>query len=418
MRSVVHRFWLVAAVSLAMCATALADAGSLDDTLAGDGRVTTGLGSPEEGAIAVAVQPDGKLVVLGLSGDNAVLVRYTAAGAPDTTFDRDGVRFFAGIEPADVAVQPDGKIVVAGSAESPDFDEDFALARFDADGTFDAAFGDDGIAADDGSFNGNDHAHGLALQPDGKIVVVGSTDQESEGGEALVARFNGDGTADGSFGGADGRAVLFLGNHSSASAVSIQTNGKIVLAGEAWMETTGRRAAVARLNGAGRLDDSFGGDGRVRTGFGEFAAVAVQSDGRIVAAGSSAGDFAVARYTRRGRLDRTFSDDGRQRTDFAGGDDAAEGLVIQANGRVVLAGSAAPPRRPHDADFGVARYRTNGELDPTFSHNGKQRTRFGSNHWDYGTDAALQANGRIVVTGRVTTVPGDLDLGLARYLRR
>jgi uncharacterized delta-60 repeat protein len=405
-----------------MCPSALAAAGSLDDTFDRDGRVTTDLGSPDEGAIAVAVQPDRKIVVLGLSpggaGGDAVLVRYTAGGMLDPTFDGDGVLVFAGLEPVDVAVQPDGKIVVAGSAESPDFDEDFALARFNADGTFDTGFGDNGIAADDGSFNGNDRSHGLALQPDGKILVVGWTDEGSEGGDGLIARFDGDGATDVSFGGGDGRTWLPLGDHSFARAVALQGNGKIVVAGDAWMEAKGWRSALARLDGHGRFDDRFSGDGRALTGRGTYEAVAVQSDGKIVAAGSRAGDFAAARYTRSGRLDPTFGDGGRQRTDFRGGSDAARALVIQANGRIVLAGSAAPPRHPHDADFGLARYRANGEVDPTFSRNGKQRTRFGSNHQDHGVDVALQANGRIVVAGRIAIVSDELDLGLARYLAR
>ena len=411
-------FWLLILAALALCPSVLAEPGSLDPTFDGDGRVTTDLGSPNEDAVGVAVQPDGKIIVVGVNpgavGGDVVLARYTTSGMLDATFDGDGIRAFAGLRPADVAVQTDGKIVVAGSANSADFDDDLALARFNADGTFDTSFGNGGIAADDGSFNGNDKGHGIGLQADGKIVVVGWTDQGSEGGDGVIGRFNGDGTPDTSFGGGDGRAVLSLGPHFSASAVAIQPNGKIVVGG-----VVGWQFGLVRLQSGGPLDDSFSGDGKVRTDLGANGRardVAVQSDGKIVVAGSAAGDFALARYTRRGRLDATFSHDGKKRTDFNGGYDEARGVVLESNGRIVVAGSSAPPGHAFDANFGLARYRASGELDLTFSRNGKQRTRFGSNHQDHANDVALQADGRIVVAGRITTVIDAYDLGLARYL--
>ena len=426
---------LLTLAALAFAPPALAGAGSLDLSFGGDGRVTTDLGSASDDAIAVAVQPDGKILVVGVNpggaGGNAVLARYTRAGLPDPTFDGDGIRSFADLVPADVAVQPDGKIVVAGSGQLPGYD--IALARFNPDGSPDSSFGDNGLVADDGFGDGNEEVHGVAVQPDGKIVVVGWTEYQSEGGDGLIARFNSDGEPDSSFGYPAsaglgvGKRFLGMGNHSIAYAVSIRPSGRIIVAGGGWMEASGWQFALTRLRPGGRLDRSFGHDGVVRTDFGgtdRAFAVAVQPDGRIVAAGKSDADFAVARYTRSGRLDSTFSHDGRKLTDFGGGQnfsygDAAYGVAIQGNGCIVLAGSVAPPGDSQTADFGLARYRVNGELDHTFSHNGKQRTRFGSNHQDYGNDLALQPSGRIVVVGRITTVADDdFDFGLARYLAR
>jgi uncharacterized delta-60 repeat protein len=382
--------------------------------------VTTDLLGSDDGIVAAAVQSDGKIVVVGVSpggfdGD-AVLARYTITGALDSTFDGDGTCVVAGLDPRDVAIQPDGSIVVAGSMDSADLDRDFALARVDSSCTPDTSFGDNGLAGEDGTFNGNDEARGMALQTDGKIVVVGGTDEASEGGDAVIARFTSDGDYDSSFAGSDGRRIVAVGAHSQAFGVAIQPNGKIVVAGQGGGGA--RQFALARLDASGSLDESFGDGGRVRTDFGGSDAaldVVVQPDGKIVAAGLTSDDFAVARYRKGGGLDGKFSANGKNRTDFNGGEDAAVGVVLQPNGRIVLAGEAAPPGPDMGPQFGLVRYRSNGGLDPTFSGNGKQRTRFGSNDEEYATDVVLQ-EGLIVVVGRATPgVPHEFDFGLARY---
>ena len=217
---------------------------------------------------------------------------------------------------------------------------------------------------------------------------------------------------------------------SSASAVAIQPNGKILLAGDDYVEDgpgqSHNEFVLFRFLSNGVKDTSFGDNGRVRTRWREDTSVAkdvaLQADGKIVAAGYSGDwpeyDFALARYTRGGRLDTTFSDDGKKRTNFTGGLDEARGLVIQANGRIVVAGVAAPPDHRRQANFALARYRANGELDHTFSDDGKVRTRFGASSNDYGNDVALQANGRIVVAGTVNRRGSASNLGLASYLAR
>lgn len=419
---------------LVMSPPALAAAGDLDRAFGDNGRVVTDLGSADDLATAVAIQPDGKIIVVGHSADvPGVLLRYDATGAPDATFAGDGVRDFDGLyNPAGVVVQLDGKIVVAGTAIGSDSSEDFAVARFNADGTPDTSFGSGGLATATISQYGNDEGRGLALQPDGKIVVVGWTDRDSERGDAAIARFNADGTIDTSFSHGVG-LVNMGGGHAYADAVAIQGSGKIVLAGVRDTQS-GYHFALARRNSDGTTDTSFSGNGRLQTVFGfdgrgsdddRAFDVAVQADGKIVAAGYTARstrtgvDFALARYTRRGKLDTTFSHDGKRRTDFSGGNggrDEARSVLLQTDGRILVAGFAAPARDPSNAVFGLARYTATGKLDPTFSGNGKKRTRFGSNYDDFGYDAALQADGRIVVAGRVTPVTDGYDIGLARYL--
>ena len=162
--------------------------------------------------------------------------------------------------------------------------------------------------------------------------------------------------------------------------------------------------ALARYLPDGSLDTGFSGDGRQTTDFlGANESgndVALQADGAIVVAGYAQGasnnDFAVARYLSDGSLDTGFSGDGRQTTDFASGSDLANGVALQADGRIVVAGSAVESGQ--SSNVAVARYQADGELDPTFSGDGRQTTDFAGS-LDAGNGVAVQADGRIVVAG-------------------
>ena len=408
---------------------AVAAPGALDPSFDGDGRVVTDLGSSDEEANALAVQPDGKLLVTARTTEccdtfvtTYVLLRYDTAGALDSTFDGDGILVLNGIAPKAVIVQGDGKIVVAGT-----WMNDFAIARYSDTGTPDTSFSDDGIATADFG-GGQDIGLDVAIQADGKIVVVGSTAPDFDARDFAAARFNGDdGSLDTAFSGDGLQHTSLFGINEEANAVAIQADGRIVLAGT----TDGRACScsadptdfgLVRYLSDGRRDASFSGDGKLRTSFGlpdRAYDAAIQADGKIVAGGTVHGpttyDFGLARYKPNGKLDATFSSDGKQRTDFSGGEDDARALMIQSNGRIVLAGSAAP-KGTDSADFGLVRYRASGKLDLSFSGDGKVRTKFGTKHQDYGFDAILQADGRIVVAGAVAPVVNGYDVGLARYL--
>jgi uncharacterized delta-60 repeat protein len=410
---------VVVAVFVVLPRGALAVAGPLDPTFGGDGRVTTDLGSDDR-VVAIAVQSDGKIVVAGTTRiSNAlkgILARYDAGGTLDPTFDGEGIRVLDAFIPGDVALQADGKIVVGGTA---DF---MGVARFNSDGMPDTSFGENGVAQAVDLFYGRGEA--VALQPDGKIVLVGKTFQESEGGEISVVRFTSEGALDNSFAGDGMRQVTPIA-YSAPFAVIAQPDGKIVVAGESWRnEASGWTFLLARLDSRGVLDTSFGGDGIVRTDYGPQDDVvfdlALQANGKLVAVGSTGsrnvGDFALARYTARGKLDATFSGDGKKRTDFGGGEDIARGVAIQPNGRIVVAGSAALRFHRFAAQFAIARYNADGRLDRSFSGDGKKRTRFGPTGRDFGNDVALQPDGRILVAGSVTLVSKSFDFGLARYL--
>jgi uncharacterized delta-60 repeat protein len=366
----------------------------------------------------------GVAVVSGM--EDFALARYNTDGSLDPTFDGDGkvTTDFAGNldQASGVAIQADGKIVAAGRADvSGTFD--FALARYNTDGSLDTGFDGDGKVTTDFAGSVNDQAFAVAIQGDGKIVAAGRADVSGTFDFAL-ARYNADGSLDTGFDG-DGKVTtdFVSGSSDQAFAVAIQGDGKIVAAGVA--DVSGNNDfALARYNTDGSLDTGFDGDGKVTTDFvsGSFDqafGLAIQGDGKLVAAGlasvSGAAQFSLARYNTDGSLDATFDTDGKVTTDFAGDFDQAFGLAIQADGKSVAVGAAVVSGT---VDFALARYNTDGSLNTTFSGDGKVTTDFAGMD-DVAFGVAIQANGRIVAAGRVNNA-GNYDFGLARYtcLRR
>jgi uncharacterized delta-60 repeat protein len=330
-----------------------------------------------------------------------------------------------------VAVQADGRIVTAGFAHTNDsIVSDFALTRYEGDGGLDFTFGTSGRVRTD--FGGRyDDASALAVQADGRIVVAGSS-SDATGNDMAVARYNSDGTLDPSFDG-DGLALVDLGGESSARAVAVQPDGKIVLAGWATRSVgTGCCAsdfALVRLTTGGAVDSSFGVDGRVFTdflpgsdnGYDAAQAVVLQPDGRIVAAGGGVAsatsvDFAVARYLADGSPDPTFSDDGLVTTDFLGNFDEIRDVKVDSSGRIVAGGQSCdfPGTSDEVCDFGLTRYLSGGAVDPRFGRHGTVRTDLGADVGEGVRGVVLQANGRIVAAGQ-TSGPGGTDVGLSRY---
>jgi uncharacterized delta-60 repeat protein len=330
-----------------------------------------------------------------------------------------------------VAVQADGRVVAAGFAHTnASIASDFALTRYDVTGVLDAAFGTGGRVRTD--FGGRfDEALAVAVQPDGKIVVAGSS-SDATGADMAVARYTGDGNLDATFDG-DGMALVEFGGEASARAVALQRDGKVVLAGRVDRPFGAGCCvsdfALARLTSAGVPDASFGGDGRVVTDFlpgadnGQDAAhaVLVRADGRILAAGSGVSggvsvDFAVARYRANGSLDPTFSNDGRVTSDFVGFFDEIRDLAVDRDGRIVAGGQSCefPGTSDEVCDFGLARYTARGALDPRFGRHGKVRTDLGADLSEGIRGIVVQPDNRIVAAGQ-TSGPGGPDVGLARY---
>ena len=349
-----------------------------------------------------------------------VLTIANPAAAPpgdlDPTFDGDGkvtTNFAGGDTARAVALQSDGKIVTAGGVSNAN---DFAVARYNTDGSLDTTFDGDGKVTTD--FAGAaDIAFAVALQGDGRIVAAGCFNWAPCTDFAL-ARYNTDGSLDSTFDG-DGKVTTnFAGsNDTAAFDVAIQGDGKIVAAG--WARDPGYQFALIRYNVDGSLDSTFDLDGKVTT---DFAGgndrgfdVTIQGDGKIVAAGeavvSGPPDFAVARYNGDGSLETTFDGDGKVTTDFAGGYDRVEGVALQGDGKIVTAGFAAISGTN---DFALARYNADGSLDTIFGGDGKVTTDFGGST-DQAFAMTIQANGRILAAGAAFVSP-NFDFGLARYL--
>jgi uncharacterized delta-60 repeat protein len=366
-----------------------------------------------------------------------LLVTAPALAAPgdlDASFSEDGRQitdFGAWDRGEGVAIQVDGKIVVAGrTVDGGGTTQDFALARYNADGAFDASFSGDGKQTTD--FGANDVGAAAAIQADGKIVVAGSARHGAGYDDFAVARYNTDGSPDTSFSG-DGRLTTDLGGGDDGSAVAIQADGKLVVAGR-----SGDDFALARYRVDGTLDTSFSGDGTVTTDLGGWdpgQAVAIQADAKVVVVGTSdvaptadgddpSADFALVRYNADGSLDTSLSGDGRQTTDFSGGFDGGEDVAIEADGSIVVAGHAGEgPEDPFGGyvpnDFAVARYNADGALDASFSGDGKQTTDFGGD--EFGFAVVVQADGSIVTVGHAAgdfalagyDVNGSLDTGFS-----
>lgn len=356
--------------------------GSLDTTFGDDGQVVTDSGGSEI-ADAAVVQADGKIVVAGRrrSSDldrsvphGIVLARYHPDGSLDASFGDDGRAIGEfGAEPSEVslALAPDGAILVAGTRRTRA--DEVYVARYAADGSLDASFGEAGTAAvgDDARLGAGD---ALKVQPDGRIVVAYSErefDETDVGGpagrgevrRAAVARLDPSGALDATFGYGGTHSGLFVPFPAVglADGVLVDSSGRIVVVGAAEIEVNHYGSALTRLDPSGSLDPTFGEAGvvvvdllSVETGVPHVADdvaptqtsfdLAQQSDGKLLTVGTwwDSGGMLVARFGPDGSLDPSFGADG---VVVGPGDDLNYSLALQANGKIVVAGNTAagPP---------------------------------------------------------------------------
>ena len=419
--------------------------GTLDPTFNSTGIVTTSFNSQ---AYAVAIQSDGKIVAAGYAisspFDALTVVRYNTDGTPDTSFDGDGTMTFqysgAAVYAWSVAIQSDGKIIAAGQVAAGN--SDFIVVRLNTIGTLDTY-----TAVSLGQIS---VGRSVALQSDGKIIVAGYSFSGSSPGDAFgVLRLNADGAPDTSFNG-NGTVKTSITGSDRAYAVTVQPDGRIVVAGG----NNGGFGVVVRYYGltscpsatatatntptqtptatytptetptetetptntptptcmtGGTLDPTFDFDGKVVTAIGSGGdgarGVAVQSDGKIVTAGYASNgvsqDFAVVRYNASGSLDTSFDVDGKVTTSLGIGDDIANSVAVQSDGKIVAAGYSYNGSKN---DFAVVRYNTNGTLDTSFNGSGKVTTPIGSGD-DSAQAVAIQSDGKIIVAGYDTTIP-------------
>jgi uncharacterized delta-60 repeat protein len=418
--------------------------GKLDITFGDGGKVSTEFGNSDE-AHALVVQPDGKIVVAGEvwsypeDTPSFGLVRYNEDGSLDEEFSKDGKLVtkladdYDYSRAYDVALQEDGKIVAVGLAIHADLGGHvFAVARYNEDGALDKTFGKSGkvltnvVKAEDGP---EESARAVAIQPDGKIVVVGATGIYVS--DFAVLRYDSKGKLDTKFG-KGGKATTDIMEQDVAEAVAIQPDGKIVVAGHATDETAKDDFVVVRYLPNGKLDTTFGDRGKVVTNFmgGEDRAfdMVLRPDGKIVLAGSAqvGGElcqttdgitkicdkfsYAIAQYNEDGSLDTTFGENGLAQLE-AEETGEAYSIALREDGKLALGGHF------DFDDFAVLLVNEDGTPDSDFGDAGLLRTEF-SLVVDSIDAVAFQEDGKLVAAGYANVNENDAlneDFALTRY---
>ena len=373
-------------------------AGALDTSFGGTGKVATALSSSGHSyGTATAIQSDGKILAAGYAyfGNDVdfAVSRYNADGSLDLTFDQDGMVTTDIGDVSDfcysIAIQNDGKIVVTGSTAN--FTQ-IAVVRYNSDGSLDNTYDFDGIKILSLAANFA-QGYAIATQPDGKVLIAAQSFVNANV-DFLIIRLNDNGSLDQTFD-SDGLALVDLAGDDLAYAMSLQADGKIVVAGSSSTDFS-----AIRLNTDGSLDTTFDTDGKVQTNvsIGEDIATSltIQSDGKIILAGFTniAGNVHVmVRYNTDGSLDTTFDSDGIVLTSNVC---LINGVKTQADGKIVAVGTIAVGP---SMDFVVARYNSNGTLDPTFDTDGFVTTDLGFGTDDFAYATSIQTNGKIVVVG-------------------
>ena len=401
--------------------TAAAAPGDLDSSFNGSGKLTFAPGGKQAEIDDIAIQPDGKLVLAGWVDQDGtggevdfLVVRLNSDGSFDQGFGSGGIATvnFSGKgmtsdTASGVAVQPDGKIVVGGSTHDSGGGGGtyMGIARLNSDGTPDASFNPAGYPHEGPAPVGQQEislqsaTNDLVLDASGRILLGGSVDSGGPFPDAFVLRLTRSGEADTSFNG--GSAIIqfsWLAHANSVSRLALQPDGKIVAAG--WGEYTDgdRAAAVARIVPGAVEDESFGGtDGEVYydiapNGQDSAEDLVIQPDGKIDVAGYGRADqvMVVSRLTADGNLEKSLSGQSSAFADF-GGTDTASAIALQSNGKMILGGSTTH-------DMAIARFQANGLPDGTFGPDGKRTVSFpGGDSAAFAM--ALQADGKVVLAG-------------------
>ena len=403
---------------------AIAAAGDFDSSFSGDGRLKLDSGAEENGA-AIAVQPDGKIVVAGTTFKPSMVVGGTAiqdalvyrlkpnGDSPqpfDTGFGVNGaVKIDSGgeEEARGIAIQADGKIVVAGNTT---VNNDAAVYRLNPNGSPDTSFNLDGAYGPDSG--GLESLTAVAVQPDGKIIAAGYTSNGTTGGDGVVYRLlpNADDPQPFDTGfGVNGTVKIDSGGDEEVNAMAIQPDGKIVVAGDT---SVNKDAAVYRLNTNGSPDPTFNLDGAYGpdSGGAEIATgVAIQPDGKIVVVGYTTGPASreVVVYRLKPNaddpqpFDTGFGVNGTVRL-TGGGADRARAVVIQPDGKIIVVGQTSA-----DDNSIVYRLNPDGSRDTSFGANGQLATTEGGS--EVLQAVALQPDGRILASGYTTNGASGSD---------
>jgi uncharacterized delta-60 repeat protein len=447
-RGPTSRFLIVALLAALACVLAFAVPASaqqfdnLDPTFGG-GLVLSDMAS---GASALALQPDGKVVLAGSVSDASgfqklVVTRFNADGSPDSTFGSGGqvaTQYGGGSFPLSganaVAIAPDGKIVVAGGASDGSGIQELLVARFNTNGSPDNSFSGNGVFLDQLASNGNpSYLNAVAVQSDGKVVVGGQASDSGGNSRFLVGRLTTSGGWDSSFDG-DGRKVQQIGKAAGlaewVSSLAIQPDGKIVAGGQAADSNSQVELLAARLTTGGGFDSSFSGNGILldQLGLGSSPvsranSVALQPDGKVLLGGDATpangnGGFMVSRLTSGGDFDSSFGTGGVTATQLGTGFNASSSvasLALQSDGSVFAGGFNTDDEG--DDQVLIARLSgVNGNFDGTFGENGRFTVQAGSDDLPQSQvfGLAVQPDGKLLFGGVANARGGNTKLMAGR----
>jgi len=442
--------------------------GSQDHTFGINGIVITDLSGYKDEAFSVALQSNGKIVAAGYSNDrkNFALIRYNTDGSVDSTFGSNGISAFNfssfNNEAHSLTFQNDGKIIVTGYSDNGS-NYDFALARLTEHGNLDNDFGTNGKVVTT-LISGNEMAHTVVVQKDGKIVAAGlynlvrytengSLDntfgsggiasQNAVLGKTMVIRndgkfivggndgsyfslacYNENGIRDSTFG-TNGSVSTPIGLGSEINFLGIRGDGKIIAAGNAYFEASTYYLALACYKNNGDIDTDFGTNGFVTRQIGTWSnnisSAVIKADGKIIVAGSTNygnggyQHFNLSGFTANGSVDHTYATDGNASGEIGKTNSGINSIAIQSDGKIIVAGKTnTSPTEVNNTDMVIGRYNTNGILDNTFGINGIVNAQMG------GTDeqvncVAIQNDGKIVTAG-YSGNGNSSDFVLTRYL--
>ena len=417
----------------ALAHPAVAAPGGLDTTFGTGGLVRTDITTVGDTAYGVAVQPDGMIVAVGTAGgknSTFAVVRYEKDGTLDPSFGSGGIvhtNFGPYLDEAyAVALQPDGAIVVAGVRGAGRPGSDFALARYLPDGARDPTFGSGGIVTTSVTAK-QDEADGVGILSNGDIVAAGAAGLNAANPNFAVVRYDPTGHLDPTFGSGGIVQTDFTGGSFdwAVGGLVVQPDDDVVAAGYT-ISVSSRgdpKFGLARYLTDGTLDPTFGSGGKVITnftsGFDYVSGLALDGSDDIVAAGEAGTQSqhdvaALARYTPGGVLDPAFGSGGKVTTDYGPFGDAAVGVAVDPSTQDVVTAGAIGLGGPNPR-FAICRYLPGGSLDPSFGSSGKVFTDFGP-YRDFANAVALQSNGRIVAAGVAGRGSGNSRFALARYM--
>jgi uncharacterized delta-60 repeat protein len=399
----------------------------------GDNDESLGLIVQPDGKAVVAgfARRDNRLTFVAIS-------RYNPDGSLDSSFGEGGratMDSFAGFTSGNAfALQPDGKLLVGGSELLGGTVIGFALVRLNEDGSLDKSFGANGksVAA---LTDGRAAVKALRILSDGKILAAGTANSVATShNDFAVARFNTDGSLDTTFG-IDGRVITdFLGSRDFVGDMAIQTDGRIVVSGIAQDPVSGSKFVLARYNSDGSPDAEFGSGGKVITLIGEGTreaeAIALQPDGKIIVGGAAYRqrsssvitrsivappneDLALVRYNEDGSLDSSFGEAGLMLRDI-GVIDRIKDISIQPDDKIIVVGYTSGKSDsdfPLDWDMVLSRYDSDGSLEIDFE---SAESPDAPLQYSYGSGLFLQAD-KITVAGSISTRIGNNDFLLLRY---